>query len=388
MPVYNSQSLAFGRLDETTGCVSLTTQAAEKKQPLVVVVSNNNHKDDEEESSSSPINKRYDEIESMSRKSEAETVETSSDCSTDDNSSNNDEDEDGCCMGNNNRVPLSEPDIYGQRHPIENDTLIALKLVDFDFEVKQLDEQDKIALIMAQKQCPSLLTDPFKLMFLRCECFNATKAATRYAKYWTKRLAMFGSARAFCPMTAQSMAPDIRPLTTGSIQVIRRAKTDPNADERDYLFMDTSKLEPSQYSKESGCRAMWYFFHTLLEDEQVQKRGMIAVSFNAHATNRNRDPRLMRMCVNSFLGCLPIRLSAFHVCHPPTIARLVVAVFSTVIGERLRRRVLMHTGNYETVVQHLEKKFRIPGSAVPMDMGGSLRLDIDAWLAQRTAENR
>ena len=68
---------------------------------------------------------------------------------------------------------MTEPDIYGQRHPIESDTLIALELANFEYELKRLDCVEKVAVIEAKRRCPALLTNEFKLMFLRCECFNA-----------------------------------------------------------------------------------------------------------------------------------------------------------------------------------------------------------------------
>jgi hypothetical protein len=68
---------------------------------------------------------------------------------------------------------MTEPDIYGQRHPVESEMLIVVKLEDFEYEMELLDSVDKVAFIEAKRRCPELLTDKFKLMFLRCECFNA-----------------------------------------------------------------------------------------------------------------------------------------------------------------------------------------------------------------------
>jgi hypothetical protein len=70
-------------------------------------------------------------------------------------------------------VPMTAPDKYGQRHPIESDTLIALELANFEYQSKLLDSAEKVALNEATRRCPELLTKEFKLMFLRCECFNA-----------------------------------------------------------------------------------------------------------------------------------------------------------------------------------------------------------------------
>jgi hypothetical protein len=65
------------------------------------------------------------------------------------------------------------PDIYGQVHPNETPELIAQKQTEFDTEIEKLASDAKENLLQAQERCPELLTHDFKLMFLRCEVFNA-----------------------------------------------------------------------------------------------------------------------------------------------------------------------------------------------------------------------
>ena len=64
------------------------------------------------------------------------------------------------------------PDVYGQVHPHETPELIAEKLVALDAEVGNLPKDKKISLMMAQERCPQLLTNAFKLQFLRCDVFR------------------------------------------------------------------------------------------------------------------------------------------------------------------------------------------------------------------------
>lgn len=294
-----------------------------------------------------------------------------------------------CCGGfvENDHVPRSDPDLYGQRHPIESPEILERKMEQFEIEVQNLLKNSQ-ALQTAQKRCSYLLTDSFKLQFLRCECFDAVKSAQRYCKYWEKRLEIFGEDRAFAKLTAASMQEDWLPIQKGALQVIRRPKTEgasPDSDERDILYMDSSKLEPGAYTRESGCRAFWYLFHCLLEDEQVQKRGLIVLGFSANFQNRNRDSVFTRMCLASMQGCLPIRLSAFHVCHSPIVFHFVAKMLLCFIGERLRKRVLPHAGKYDKVVETLGQKYFLQKNFIPTDMGGDLILNQQAWLDERLA---
>lgn len=65
-----------------------------------------------------------------------------------------------------------QPDIYGQVHPRESPALVEEKLWEFDAEVGNLPKEKRISLTLAQERCPQLLTNTFKLQFLRCEVFR------------------------------------------------------------------------------------------------------------------------------------------------------------------------------------------------------------------------
>jgi hypothetical protein len=65
------------------------------------------------------------------------------------------------------------PDQYGQVHPVETPELVAEARKQFELEVLKLPEEKLRSLKQAQEKCPELLTDDFKLMFLRSEVFNA-----------------------------------------------------------------------------------------------------------------------------------------------------------------------------------------------------------------------
>ena len=70
-------------------------------------------------------------------------------------------------------VTSSTADLYGQKHPIETDEMIQNAIRDFDDLLQnRIPHNKKKSVLDAQRNCPELLTDSLKLMFLRCECFK------------------------------------------------------------------------------------------------------------------------------------------------------------------------------------------------------------------------
>jgi hypothetical protein len=83
-------------------------------------------------------------------------------------------------------------------------------------------------------------------------------------------------------------------------------------------------------------------------------------------------------------GCIPVRLSAFHMCHPPAFFSMVPPVLKMFMGERLRKHIQLHSGNKEQVLK-CTSKFGLPRDAIPSELGGDAPLDHADWLERRRA---
>lgn len=85
----------------------------------------------------------------------------------------NDDDDDEDVNDDGVATTSSSVDIYGQKHPIETNEMIRTALRDFDDLLRDdIPNNKKKSVLDAQRNCPELLTDSLKLMFLRCECFK------------------------------------------------------------------------------------------------------------------------------------------------------------------------------------------------------------------------
>ena len=199
----------------------------------------------------------------------------------------------------------------------------------------------------------------------------------RYIKYWEKRVEAFGPIHAFQPLTLNGpLKNDMVALELGALVIIRRKSA------RDILYFDPSKLDKTKYTRESALRSFWYFFHALFEDVEVQKRGIIILNYNANYKNSNRDPPYTKMCFDTIKGALPLRMSAIHGTHVPYFYGCVISLVMIFLGERLRKRIIVHNGTNDEVNAALEL-YGIHVQDIPTDMGGFLELDVRSWLVER-----
>jgi hypothetical protein len=204
-------------------------------------------------------------------------------------------------------------------------------------------------------------------------------AAARYTKYWDKRVEVFGPEKAFMPLTlSKALKDDMVALSTGFFSLTGTK----DASGRSIIFIDPSKQDKSKYPRESMCRAMWYILHAALEDEVTQKLGVINVAFPHHAKFSQMDRSLCKMNMESLKGCIPARQSGFHICHPPSFVSVLLPILKSFMGERMRKRIKLHSGSTEKVMKHIAA-FGLPKDSMPTDLGGEAVVDHLSWLDHR-----
>jgi len=271
-------------------------------------------------------------------------------------------------------------DVYGRILPDETPELIEKKMKELEAQVEKIPADDKKGYEEAKVKCPNLLDHDHKLMFLRAEVFNADLAALRLTKYWDKRIEIFGPEKAFLPLTLEkALKDDSVALSFGFTR--DTGKKDPFG--HAVIFVDPSLQDPTKYERESAVRALWYVMHAVLEDEEVQKRGTIMLAYPKRAKLSQFDNKLVNMNISSIRGCIPVRVAAFHICHPPTFFSIVFPIVKLFMGEKLRKRVKVHAGSDKHVLQRLASPFGLTKEVLPTDLGGEVVLHHDAWLKAR-----
>jgi hypothetical protein len=181
----------------------------------------------------------------------------------------------------------------------------------------------------------------------------------------------------------KALKEDAIALEMGFIKLV--GTKDPSG--RSIILLDPSCQDKSKYTRESMTRSLWYMIHATLEDETTQKYGIIFMICPHKAKLTQVDRTQAKMNINSIQGCLPVRVSGFHICHPGIFFAIAFPIFKVFMGDRLRKRVRVHSGSEQKVLKALEKQFGLTKDVLPWDIGGNIVLDHGQWLADRLEED-
>jgi CRAL/TRIO domain len=277
-----------------------------------------------------------------------------------------------------------EPDIYGQVHPVETPELIESKLAEFEEEVEKIPLGKRESLLLAQEKCPDQLTRAYKLKFLRADTFNAKLAAKRYVNSWTVRREIGGDERAFLPLTLDGVVKDDAvPLKLGMLQIV--GTKDPAG--RSILFLNPAMQNWDVTNIHAMARAAAYTLMAALEDEETQRKGIVVLVWPKNEKFSQVRKEFIWLLASSIKGAMPVRLAGIHMCQPPLFFRVVYPFAQLVLGERLRKRLMLHPGSQKDMLKTLAP-YGLTKEVLPTELGGDIVLDHDKWLEQRRREGK
>uniref|UniRef100_A0A6S9ANQ1 CRAL-TRIO domain-containing protein n=1 Tax=Ditylum brightwellii TaxID=49249 RepID=A0A6S9ANQ1_9STRA len=130
-------------------------------------------------------------------------------------------------------------------------------------------------------------------------------------------------------------------------------------------------------------RALMYIEEAALEDESVQRKGVIFINYNGNnPTFGQFDRHLIGQWASSTKGCMPIRVSAIYILQIPTLFVVLLNLLKYLLGARLAKRLLIIPGSNEKCLTRLEKR-GIAKELLPIEIGGKLMLDQEEWVRER-----
>ena len=227
----------------------------------------------------------------------------------------------------------------------ETKELIEQSLVSFHEELARIGTSEKKDLLTAERKCPALLDDAFKLQFLRTDLFNPQLAACRFVLYWKNRVQLFGPEKAFLPMTLDgAMKDDIDMLSKGFIRLL--------PGEARVFWIESSRFCAKTDDVRSVARCVWYTqSQALAESPEMQKMGAVFVLDVGHQVD-GRSRSLCDSISQALMDVFPLRFQKLYVVNAPLLIHTICNVFKLLLKPCLRDRVKI----YGQVPTKLEKK--------------------------------
>eukprot|EP00532_Pseudo-nitzschia_australis_P007373 CAMPEP_0168177332 /NCGR_PEP_ID=MMETSP0139_2-20121125/8383_1 /TAXON_ID=44445 /ORGANISM="Pseudo-nitzschia australis, Strain 10249 10 AB" /LENGTH=480 /DNA_ID=CAMNT_0008096347 /DNA_START=194 /DNA_END=1636 /DNA_ORIENTATION=- len=265
-----------------------------------------------------------------------------------------------------NRTRINE-EIHGVgcMAPEETPKLLATALQQLSLEINNIPSSEKQAFIQNQELFPDnryVNGRNFRLMFLRCELFDAKKAAIRLVKHLDFVLEIFDNKVELLtrPIRLEDLSPrSMKLLRTGCIQLV---PVRDNSGRR--IFVVTAFK--TEYDVVDRLQLYAYFQTVLSEDTENQRKGVVSLAMpGEHGVNISKlPPRKDRLKLHRYILSTPVRFCAIHSCYPDTpFFRLVQATYALAMQttDSTRFRLKVHNGT------EMENRYRLLGYGIPED---------------------
>jgi hypothetical protein len=231
---------------------------------------------------------------------------------------------------------------------------------------EKLNEENKSAFQLAQRMSPHYTDNPgFRIMFLRADNFDVNKCCNRIVRHFEEKLELFGPDKLGRDITLKDLnKDDMEALDGGGIQILPRPdqfgrfvlcsrQVNWKYKHRENLvsfsrLVDSSFPFLQEYLLRSlvlQLRATWYLCMSLVEDENVQRRGIVGLGYSvgANVVGWSSDYEAVRRIIN-VLNSLPTRVLAVYTCFNSRQIEIAVDVAVHMFNSFLRARFRVISG--------------------------------------------
>lgn len=193
---------------------------------------------------------------------------------------------------------------------------------------------------------PALQADnKFKLMFLRADMYDATKAARRIMKYFDNKLKLFGLDKLAKTITLEDLNEEDKKVFQNGMIVNLPQK---DSIGRPLLFDDFSKSDFTHHI--STLRYGWYQVMELLKDDDgAQLKGVtmiVYVDSNIQPPSAPISEIITKFQESADIWLnLPMRLTSVHICYTTPRLEFIPSLLRTGFGKDFRLRLKAHLGS-------------------------------------------
>jgi hypothetical protein len=278
--------------------------------------------------------------------------------------------------------------VYDEIHGVadvieETPQFVSTSLFKMREELARLPRRSRIILDRAVFLKPGIVIDDrFHMMFLRACRFDPKEAAHKMSRFFVHKLELFGDEKLVQDITLDDLGEyEMQHMYDGVIQFPRINDRGMRAQ---YYMLSANHPVPDEHWK-SFLRYQFYQLMAVLEDEEVQKRGIVEMS-NLCGKSHHSFRQLLTFGVKAkdFFNDRPVKVCAFHVLYDQSHFVQFLTSISGMMKTDLRLRQRFHFGS-EMEIQYelLTFGIKLPKSCFKLGQGIFTRSHIDAYLEQR-----
>lgn len=258
---------------------------------------------------------------------------------------------------------------------VEEEDIATLLVAIHKFNEHMTTISTKPAYELALQQNSTYVLDPgFVLMFLRANEYDPQRSAEMVVAHFEEKLVLFGEDKLTKTIELSDLSDDdMDSLRSGGVQI------GSSKDKAGRIIVFFRKEDYRWKTIENWLRAFWYIWMAILQDEDVQLRGIVTVAFEIGAPMPKYDYELIRRELR-MQRCIPMRIVGSHFCAGNQVYMQALNLVLYMGTPFFRVRTRAHFG-IETEILYQLMTFGIPPSAVPWVAGGSKHHE--RWLEER-----
>jgi|AntAceMinimDraft_5_1070358.scaffolds.fasta_scaffold58999_1 hypothetical protein len=277
----------------------------------------------------------------------------------------------------------------------ENPAAVAAALATLDAMIASDEAQQEDAASTTPKKASDAAATPFKprpdmetglasrLAFMRWAKFDAAKACQRRKVYWAYRASLFQDSNGELPA-----ADDLRVATALGLGFAELPVGARDREGRQVVLVRLCRVDYTVVTPEQVCQAFWYLQHAahghdFEEDanggggDLTQRQGLFVVNNMAGVERKNINRTTMALLASSLQDVLPVRVGGIRILNQPWFFSWAWALVSPFLRAKLRSRVAVLGNNHAALLAWLEP------SCIPVELGGKLAWNHNAWLQRR-----
>lgn len=129
---------------------------------------------------------------------------------------------------------------------------------------------------------------------------------------------------------------------------------------------------------------MWYMLELISEKTTDSSSGYVLLIWDGDTSIADFDLKVFEQGTRlEHSQCYPVKILTTHLCSLTYFVRKIMKpIVFAVMTKDSRARTLVHHDENSNYVEILSQ-YGITGEMLPMEMGGSVRLDQQQWVAER-----